>query len=42
MISLKCRIVKKKKNGTNELIYKQEKSQNVENNCMVPGGRREG
>ena len=72
MISLKCRIVKKKKmvhlclfffyvlhiglsatigklklqlikkNGTNELICKQEKSRNVENNCMVPGGRREG
>ena len=42
MISLKCRIVKKKKNGTNELIYKQEKSHNVENNFMVPGGRMEG
>ena len=38
-ISLICGIIK---NGTNELIYKQEESQNVENNLMVPGGRREG
>ena len=39
MISLICRILK---NGTNELVYKQEESHNVENNLMVPGGRREG
>ena len=38
-ISLICGIIK---NGTNELIYKQEESQNVENNLMVPGGRTEG
>ena len=25
------------KNGTNELIYKQGESHNVENNLMVPG-----
>ena len=27
------------KNGTNELIYKQDESHNVENYLMVPGGR---
>ena len=39
IISLICGILK---NDTNELIYKQKESHNVENNLMVPGGRREG
>ena len=34
MISLICRILK---NGTNELVYKQEESHNVENYLMVQG-----
>ena len=38
-ISLICGIIK---NGTNELIYKQEESHNVGNNLMVQGGRTEG
>ena len=39
MISLICGIVK---SCTNELIYKQEESHNVENFLMVPGASREG
>ena len=39
MISLICVILK---SGTNELIYKQEESHNVENNLMAPGARKEG
>ena len=34
MKSLICRILK---NGTNELVYKQEESHNVENYLMVQG-----
>ena len=39
MISLICGELK---SGIKELFYKQEESHNVENNLMVPGGRREG
>ena len=39
MITLTCEILK---DCTNELIYKQKESQDIEHNLMVPRGREEG